>query len=179
MFVTKTNRLKRAEFGFRSTMLLTTAIKEVRLQPYTCIPARGSAGTKDRWQQTNHYQLCWHLLKENICPGALRDKVFVTQEIIYSLVIGVTCLQWVPICCLNHVTHKWGDSEESHKLHNLPKVHSLTHPCPPADVFTTLLWDLVLNGGKEYLSYFMYLIYYHHTILAELRLRFFFFFPTL
>lgn len=170
----------RAEFGFRST-LLTTATREVRLQPDTCIPARVNAGTKETWQQTNQHQLRWHLLKENICLRALWDKVFVTQEVIYFLVIDITHLRRVPICWLDHVTHQWGDSEEElHRLHDLLKIHS---PTTHARLQMTSLccsgsWFSMEANNTKVIS-LMHLSYYHLTRRAELSLRKRFFAHTL
>lgn len=133
---------ERAEFDFRSTILLKTAIREARLQPDTRIPA--SAGAKETWEETNQHQLRWYFLMENICPRAPWDKVFVTQEVVHSLEIGLTYLPFAG--WLDHV--KWGDSEElSHRMHNLLKIQS-DHPGLPADHFTTVLWELVLHGDS-------------------------------
>lgn len=65
--------------GFRSAK---RAIREVRLQPNTSIPARACVGSKETWEQTEQLQLPGHVLKENICPRALWDKIFVIQKVI-------------------------------------------------------------------------------------------------
>lgn len=116
---------ERAEFDFRSTILLKAAIREVRLQPDIWIPA--SAGTKETWGETNQHQLRWCFLTENrSCSRAPWDKVFVTQEVVYSLELGLTYLFFAG--WLDHV--KWGDSEKlSRRMHNLLKIHSPRPAC--------------------------------------------------
>lgn len=144
----------------------------------TCTPASSSAGTKETREQTNQHQLLihWHLLKRIICPRALWDKVFVTQDVIYSLVTGITHLQQAPICWPDQVTQKRGDSEEeSQGLRNLLKMQP-AHPHLPAGDFTTLLWELVLKEGtmgvnNTKIISLTCLSHYHLRTLAGLSLR--------
>lgn len=66
VFVLQTNRpYQRAEFGFRSTDLLITASQ---------VSQPASAAAKQTPEGTNQHRLCWHLLKDSICPRALWDK---------------------------------------------------------------------------------------------------------
>lgn len=74
-----------------------------RWGPDTQILARACAGSKETWEQTNQLQLLWHLLKENICPRALWDKVSPKSTLVCDCITHL-----FP----GHVIHKWGDRED-------------------------------------------------------------------